>query len=82
MQGQVVIQAVFIRQTNKVGIERAVQALAESTTGYLLNFKVYTGKAGNQGKRLAHHVVTDLLQNFQQKNSFYGQLLYVNCPFF
>lgn len=37
-----------------------VWVMAESTTGYVTNFQVYTGREETQEKGLAHHVVMDL----------------------
>ena len=45
-----------------------VWVLAESTTGYISRFQVYTGKEGEQEKGLSHRVVTDLMERFQNKH--------------
>ena len=45
-----------------------VWVLAESTTGYVSRFQVYTGKEGEQEKGLSHRVVTDLMERFQNKH--------------
>ena len=45
-----------------------VWVLAESDTGYLSKFQVYTGKEGNQEKGLSHRVVMDLCRNYFGSN--------------
>ncbi|KAJ8389957.1 hypothetical protein AAFF_G00112420 [Aldrovandia affinis] len=37
-----------------------VWVMAESSTGYITNFQVYTGREGMGEKGLAHHVIMDL----------------------
>lgn len=45
-----------------------VWSLAESKTGYLHKFQVYTGKEDGQDKGLTHRVVTDLVGHLQNTN--------------
>ncbi|XP_062583974.1 piggyBac transposable element-derived protein 4-like [Saccostrea cucullata] len=45
-----------------------VWALAESDTGYLSKFQVYTGKENNQEKGLTHRVVMDLCHHYFGSN--------------
>ena len=52
-----------------------IWALAESSTGYLSKFQVYTGRAPEgQGRGLTFRVVTDLV------DQLYGQLLHQHRP--
>ena len=45
-----------------------IWTLAESSTGYIHQFQVYTGREGAQEKGLTHRVVTDLLYHFQNRS--------------
>ncbi|XP_052236071.1 piggyBac transposable element-derived protein 4-like [Dreissena polymorpha] len=45
-----------------------VWTLAESETGYIHQFQVYTGKEENQEKGLSHRVVTDLIGHLNHTN--------------
>ena len=45
-----------------------IWTLAESFTGYMLKFQIYTGKEDNEGKGLVHRVVLDLMERFQDTN--------------
>ena len=45
-----------------------IWTLAESFTGYMLKFQIYTGKEDNEGKGLAHRVVLDLMEGLQDTN--------------
>ena len=45
-----------------------ILTLAESSSGYIHQFQVYTGREGQQEKRLTQRVVTDLLGHFQNRN--------------
>ena len=45
-----------------------IWTMAESTTGYVCKFQIYTGKEANQGKGLSHRVVIELMNDYQNKN--------------
>ncbi|GFO38733.1 PiggyBac transposable element-derived protein 4-like [Plakobranchus ocellatus] len=45
-----------------------VWCLAESSTGYMNSFQIYSGKEAGQEQGLAHHVVKDLLVPYHHSN--------------
>ncbi|KAL2095551.1 hypothetical protein ACEWY4_007699 [Coilia grayii] len=54
-----------------------VWVMAESSTGYVTNFQVYSGREGAQEKGLAHRVVMDLARPYYGSLvHLYGQFLY------
>ncbi|XP_061186542.1 piggyBac transposable element-derived protein 4-like [Saccostrea echinata] len=60
----------FRQYSSKRSVKRGVKvyALAESETGYLSRFQIYTGKEIDQEKGLAHTVVMDLCHHYFGSN--------------
>ncbi|KAK0153615.1 PiggyBac transposable element-derived protein 4 [Merluccius polli] len=68
-KGRLAFQQYLPLKPTKWGIK--VWVLAESSTGYVSNFQVYTGRDGRTEKGLAHRVVMDLVK------PYYGSHLFV-----
>ncbi|KAL2099439.1 hypothetical protein ACEWY4_005919 [Coilia grayii] len=80
-KGRLAFRQYLPLKPTKWGIK--VWVLAESSTGYVSNFQVYTGREGRTERGLAHHVVMELVKPYYGSHlSVFMDNFYSGVPLF